>query len=394
MNDKTSFPFWNTDWLEAQRKYMETWAALSQDAMRKAGDTAGSDGNGATAWDTMPMAKALEYWWKSVSQSADDDTRAFYDKLLDQTQAFYVVTDQLTRFLQGLADTAKGSDEWQQELDKRFEEMKAYMMSVQGQSGQALSGMFGAWQLPMDTIQRTLSSSSVFPGDFLQGFEPDLQTFKPGDIREVTDRFLSVPGIGYTRESQEQAQTGARLWLRYQCTFNEYQAELGKMAVQALDHMKACIMDKADKGETITSLREIYNLWVDCNESAYAEYVIRDEYSEIYGRLVNDLMAIKQHGRHFMDSMMSALSMPSRKEINTMQKRQQQNRRELMYFKSRVENLEDRLSEFKALEKELQSLRSQSGNKADAKSARRPAGGSRKTTTRKKTKKKAGVKKR
>jgi polyhydroxyalkanoate synthase subunit PhaE len=382
MNDKTNFPFWNTDWLEAQRKYMETWAALSQDAMHKAG-AAEPGGNGGTAWDATPMNKALEYWWKSVSQTADDDTRAFYDKLLDQTQAFYFVTDQLTRFLQGFADVAKNSDEWQQELDKHFDEMKALILNAQGKTGHAMNSMLGAWQLPMDTMQRTLSSVSLFPGDFLQGFEPDLQAFRPDDIRQATDHFLSVPGIGYTRESQEQVQNGLRLWIRYQSTLNEYQAELGKVVVRALDHMKACIMDRAEKQETISSLREIYDLWVDCNESAYAEYVSSDEYSEIYGRLVNDLIAVKQHGRHYMDSVMSSLSMPSRKEINTMQKRQQQNRRELMDFKAKVEKLED----------ELQALRSQTGSQVNVKPATPSSTVSKKTTSKKKAKKKAAVKK-
>lgn len=385
MNDKTSFPFWNNDWLEAQRKYMETWAALSQDAMRSAG-VSQSGGNGGTAWDTMPMNKALEYWWKTVSMSADDDTRAFYDKLLDQTQAFYFVTDQLSRFLQGLADAAKNTDEWQQELDKRFEEMKAFLMNAQGQSGQALSGMLGAWQLPMDTFQRTMSSTSVFPGDFLQGFEPDLQMFKHDDIRQVADRFLSVPGIGYTRESQEQVQNGLRLWIRYQSTLNEYQAEFGKVAVKALDHMKACIMDKAEKGETISTLRDIYDLWVDCNESAYAEYASSDEYSEIYGRLVNDLMAVKHHGRHFMDSMMSSLSMPSRKEINTMQQRQQQNRRELMDYKRKLEQLEEKLQQ-------LQIAGQQPSRGSPSRASVQSAAAGKTTSRKKKTGKKSSGKK-
>lgn len=387
MNDKTSFPFWNTDWLEAQRKYMEAWTTLSQEAMRKAA-VPGSEGNGGTTWDATPMNKALEYWWKSVSHAADDDTRAFYGKLLDQTQAFYFVTDQLSRFLQGLADAARNTDEWQQELDKHFEEMKAVLMNVHGQSGEALSSMVGAWQMPMDTLQRTLSSASVFPGDFMQGFEPDLQAFKSDDIRQVTDRFLSVPGIGYTRESQEQVQNGFRLWLRYQSTFNEYQAGFAKVAVQSLDHMKSCIMDKAGKGEAISTLRELYDLWVDCNETAYAEYAMSGEYSEIYGRLVNDLMAVKQHGRHVMDSIASSFNMPSRKEINTMQKRQQQNRRELMAFKSKVEELEEKLQRFEK-SGQAQSSRPTAGTQAATRPAAKPSPARQSRTTKKKTRKKS-----
>ena len=367
------FPFWNTDWLEAQKKYMEAWSALSGNTTEQGKAAAGNGDAAGNPWN-----KALEYWWKTVADSAPGETRDFYNKIIDQTQAFYFVSDQLSRFMHGLAEVGKSADDWQAELEKHFEEMKKYLGQSETDMGHMLSGMFGAWQLPMDTMQRTMSSSSVFPGDFLQGFKPD--------VDKVTDKFLSVPGIGYTRESQEQVQEGLRLWANYQRSAHEYHVQLSKVGVEALDLMKQRILKMADDGEQLNSLREVYDLWVECNESAYADFVMSEEYSRLYGKLVNDLMALTRHGQGFMDETMSALGMPTRKSMATMQKRQQELRRELIASRSRIEKLESELEKVEVLEHKVKALqsgaKSGSGTETKAASASKPAG-----------KKKAGKKK-
>jgi len=328
-DSKNPFPFWNTDWLDAQRKYMEAWASLSGGGQEQRKRPPGHDSNN-------PWNKALEYWWQSVAANAPGETRDFYGKLIDQTQAFYFVTDQLSRFMHGLAEVGKSTDNWQEELDKHFEEMKNYLGQSPTDMGQMLSGMFGAWQLPMDTLQRTFSTGSVFPGDFLQGLKPEA-------VDKVTDKFLSVPGIGYSRESQEQVQDGYRLLANYQRSAHEYYTQLSNVGSNALDIMKQRILEMAEKGEEMNSLREVYDLWVECNEAAYAEYVMSEEYSQLYGKLVNDLMALKRHGQGIVDESMSAMGMPTRRGMNTMLKRQQEMRRELVASRSRIEALEDRL---------------------------------------------------
>lgn len=380
-DSKNPFPFWNTDWLEAQRKYMEAWSALSGNRTEQ-GESAAGNGDAAG----NPWNKALEYWWKTVADSAPDETRDFYNKVIDQTQAFYFITDQLSRFMHGLAEVGQSADDWQEALDRHFEEMKGYLGQSQTDMGHMLSGMFGAWQLPMDTMQRTMSSSSVFPGDFLQGFKPD--------VEKVTDKFLSVPGIGYTRESQEQVQKGLRLLANYQRSAHEYHTELGKVGLNALDIMKQRILEMADKGEEINSLREVYDLWVDCNESAYADFARSEEYSRLYGKLVNDLMALKRHGQGMMDETMSALGMPTRKGMATMQKRQQEMRRELIVSRNRIESLEAELEKVEALEREVKAMRSGGNADTEAQPARKAASSGKKKAGKKTSaKKKTGKKK-
>lgn len=352
MSDKNNpFSFWDTNWLEAQRQYMEAWASLSGVGSQQS-QRDGATGNGGMSGVDLPWVKALEFWWRSVAQNAEGEAKDVYGKLVDQTQAFYFLTDQLSRFLQGLAEVSQSAENWQEQLEQRFDEMKDFMTHSQGELGRTLSGMFGASQLPMDTLQRTISSASVFPGDFLEGIKPE-------GIKQATDRFLSVPGVGYSRESQEQIQDGLRLWIRYQRTAYEYQTAVSKVSINALDIMKQRIMDMAGQEQRLTSLRELYDLWVDCNESAYADFVFSAEYSRLYGRLVNDLMALKQRGQHFVDETMSAFSMPTRKSMATMQKRQQELRRELITVKQTLESLETVVEDVDQLKRDLEKSRSQ-----------------------------------
>jgi class III poly(R)-hydroxyalkanoic acid synthase PhaE subunit len=349
MSDKKDNPFGGFDWLEAQRKYMDAWTSFG----KATGNHPFSNASGPVE---VPWAQALEFWWKSVESASPDESRDFFGKMVEQTKAFYLVSDQFTRFMRAAADINKATENWQDKLAEQFKELKALFTNNQSDATQAFNGMMGAWQLlPMDTLHRTFSSSSFMPGDFLQDFKPE-------GIQNVTDKFLSVPGVGYTRESQEQFQDGIRLWSEYQKTLQEYNNASCSVVVEALENMHRKILVMAEEGQEINSLREIYDLWVDCNEDAYAEFVFSKEYSELYGRLVNSLMAFKQHGRNIVDETLAAMNMPTRKGVDTIKKRQQELRREFLKIKSIKERDAQRMqrmeSKIAALKGELEMLKS------------------------------------
>ena len=189
------------------------------------------------------------------------------------------------------------------------------------------------------------------------------------------------PGLGYTRESQEQIQESIRLWSHYQQVAQEYNTALSKVGLDALDEMRAEILSIAEKGEKITSLRQIYDIWVNSNEKAYSRFVYTKEYSELYGRMTNALMAVKRHGGILVDEMLAAMNMPTRKGINTMQEKQRD-----LVRKETVMNLK-----IKELEKELDEVRKLiSAGKPESRNVRLRKQG---TTTGKTAKKKARVKK-
>ena len=77
-------------------------------------------------------------------------------------------------------------------------------------------------------------------------------------MRDQIDRFLSVPGVGYTRESQEQYQRLSRLLLDYQQALRDW-VEL----VQTLEGLASLAGKQGDPDERVaTLLRQSILPWV------------------------------------------------------------------------------------------------------------------------------------
>ena len=84
----------------------------------------------------------------------------------------------------------------------------------------------------------------------------------------------------------------------------------------------------ASDGKSVGTARELYDLWVDCCEDVYGEYVATDEYAELHAELVNTLMQVKRHAGALTDEFLGAMNMPTRREVNTLHRRLHETRRE------------------------------------------------------------------
>lgn len=329
MSNKDTNAAWGGDWLDMQRQLLDGWLSLSQLAT-KSGVTPGPYKN--------PLTENMDQWWKLVSPSLSGGSKEFIGKVTEQGKVLYMLSEHFTKLLNNINSVNQASEDWQTALNTQFEEMKTLFTNTQGQTHETLHGMMGAWQqLPLDTLRRTFSSASFMPGDFLE----DL---KPHALDDVTDKFLSIPGVGYTRESQEQAQVGIRLWNDYLKVCGEYNSAMSKVSIDALNALRMKIVEMAEQGKEINSLRQIYDLWVDCNEDAYAKYTSSEGFSVLYGRLTNALMAVKHHGRNVVDEALGGLNMPTRRGMNSVLKRQQEMRREQREADKKIEELQRKVS--------------------------------------------------
>ena len=334
MDRKKTTTLPGSEWLDIQKKYLEACRAFNQ-------FIPGIQGNADQYRN--PLTEAMEHWWQSVAPLMPEDKTEFVSKILEQGRTYYFLGDQFIKLLNETSKAGKAGYGWEKILNKQFEEMKAVFSKMQNDAQETAHKMAGAWQLmPMDTLQRTFSLGSIMPGDFLG----DL---KHAGFQQVSDKFLSIPGVGYTRESQEHVQHGIRSWNEYQKVFQEYNQAMFKVGMEAIEAMRQKILAMAKEGKELKSLRELYDLWIDCNEEAYASFVFTPEYSDLYGRLTNALMAVKQHGRNIVDESLGSLNIPTYKGINTLQKRQ--------YDMAREQKAA--LKKIQALEQEITVLRSQ-----------------------------------
>ena len=137
-----------------------------------------------------------------------------------------------------------------------------------------------------------------------------------------------MPAVGYSRESQEQYQILAQRQMDYMAATQAYQMAFGKLGMESTKGFQAALQARMKEGKPISSLRELYDQWVEMSEAAYAEFVMTEEYQTLYGRLVNTLLALKQQMARMVDQNLEAMNMPTRAEISTLQCRQQELRRD------------------------------------------------------------------
>ncbi|MDX1487189.1 MAG: class III poly(R)-hydroxyalkanoic acid synthase subunit PhaE, partial [Acidiferrobacterales bacterium] len=305
----------NSDWTEFQRKYWEAWSEFGRQAV----DALSPQQRGANPW-----AQALDHWWNAVSGSTPPEIENFYAKLIEQGKAFFRLSEGMTRGFESVATSGQRFMDLQHETEKALAGMKETFTGSGSQAQDLMRQVMAFWELPVDTWQRTASSLSVLPGDFLQNLKLEGVERVSEAIDDRIDRFLSVPGVGYAREWQEQLQQHARLWLDYQRAHQRYVTGFGQLGLQSVERFEEKIKEFSAAGKTVGGARELYDLWVDCCEEVYGKYVSTDEYAELHGELVNTLMQVKRHAGALIDEYLGAMNMPTRREVNTLHRRMQQ----------------------------------------------------------------------
>lgn len=302
---------WGQEWMDANRRYWEAWRSLFH-------QTQESPAASAAGW-----AQSMQQWFSLMAPPLPPTSRDIFDRLTEQAAVFQQFGEQLSASLSQFNGSADG-------------------------------GLAAFWKLPLDTWSRTVSSASIFPGDFLESHKPDVWHRLADDVHRDLERFLSVPGLGYTREAQEEGQELIRLALEYQRALQTYAATFRSLGPETLTRLQQRL---AERAEPVTTLRALYDLWVDTSEEVYLELVETEAHALAYGRMVNALMALKNHGRNMVDEMVGALGMPTRHGLNTLQRRQQELRRELVALRRELGEARSVRNEVVELRRELEELR-------------------------------------
>jgi class III poly(R)-hydroxyalkanoic acid synthase PhaE subunit len=343
----TTNPFtaWANHLLEYQRTYQDAWQALAAQPNARGFDAVGNDSN--------PWVAALEQWWKTAQLGTTPPVQDFYTRLVEQGKVYFQMSDGLNKALQEASALGESAARWQEAVNNTVSGLKDMFGGQKAAESGAVRQAIGFWELPLKTWQRAVSSSSVLPGDFLQ----HINALGVGRVRDEihgrVDQLLSTPAIGYMRENQEQTQTLAKLIIDYQQALHDYVATYGEIGIKCVETLQQHVQRRAEEGKSVGSLRDMYDLWVDSCEEAYGEYVSTDEYVEIYGSLVNSLMAVKRHGTMMVDEVLGALNMPTRAEIDTLHLRLQEARREGKALRAELESLRQLGVELSALKAKL-----------------------------------------
>ncbi|MDX1518821.1 MAG: poly(R)-hydroxyalkanoic acid synthase subunit PhaE [Gammaproteobacteria bacterium] len=293
-------PLWGGEWKELFEEYLNNVQSFTGFP-------------GARETKAQQWQKAMEYWWSNFQPEMPEFANPTATRLLEQAKSFYFLGQHLTELLNNLSQVRKDSDSYLQQLAGQIESMKSVIQDSQAIGHQSVSELLDAWQIPGETWSGILQA--------IPGMDKDItRALKTDDLDSFMDKYLNLPGVGYAREFQEKIQKNLMLLKKFLKAQEDYNDAMNKVGVEALDTLSERIIKMAENKEEISSLRQLYNIWVDCNEEAYADFVFTSEYSVLYGELVNSLMDYKKNSNELRDEILQASSLPTRTDLEAMQK--------------------------------------------------------------------------
>lgn len=344
-------PDWSDEllktWADAQQNYWNAWSGMMQTGFTPQNPMAGNAGG-------MPQnmwATGLEQWWQAFNQQQTPANNQFEDvfqRVVDMGKHYMSMAENAFTLTSSDDNAADSVQAWMTMMENSFKSWEQQLGM-----NQSTTQLFEAGQASMQGWQKVLDSMGM--GEFGNNFMQQMTGFQmptSENWNSQLKKMLSSATLGYARESQADMQNLGRLTLEYQEAMDEYLKAFAEQGVKSIEALRERVGKLASEGQTISSLRELYDLWVDVNEEVYAEFANSDRYQVVYGDTVNTLMALKEAMNDFLDTQYQAANLPTRSEMNAAFKKLQATSRENRQLKKQLKELARRLDSLESAQGE------------------------------------------
>lgn len=339
MSDKKKAAAGDPDWLGMQLRYLDALSSLgagnpfaAAGPFKAASSFSPLNPFGASVGPApgAPWANAMHGWWPSARPLAPDDTRDFFGKVLEQSRHYWSMAAQFSKLIEDIAACEGNKKAILDCVKARFKALQAAAAAAYNPGPADPTQQYEALLGLMQTAGAGLSP----------WLEAGAGAFSPeAGIGRLRARLLSMPGLGYSRETQDKLQELLRLWGEYQDNYQEYQSVMTRLNQESLALMQKAISKRFRNDKDIRSMKQLYDLWIESSEKAYGEYVFTEEYAALNGRLVNSLMAFRQKQNEISEDLLAAMNMPTMRAMNTLERRQHQLRKQIKTLEAELQTL-------------------------------------------------------
>ncbi|MGZ8217420.1 class III poly(R)-hydroxyalkanoic acid synthase subunit PhaE [Methylomagnum sp.] len=358
---------WTALWGDAQQKYWQSWMDISRQG---SGPFVGKKEEPSNPW-----AQGFDTWAKLATGAMPTESRDWATKLADANRGYLQMGETLWKTLSTGQAAPSNPEAWWQAVNQGIQQMQDGFATGVGAGKDPWAGFATFWGMPMDNWRRVYSACSAMPGDMEKVFRSFSQ---PGEPPEAAlSRLFAIPNLGYTREWQDEVKEWQRLWLEHGQAARDYGQVLAGIASKASEILGKKLYDLSAEAKTPETLRDFYNLWVDCGEEAYADAATTAEFTRGQAHLVNTLMAVKRQEQKMIDEVLGGLNMPTRRELDTSHRRLHQLQRQVWRLQEALDDSGIRAlrEEVATLQREMEALR---GHSEESGADKRPAARGRK----------------
>ncbi len=231
---------------------------------------------------------------------------------------------------QRMLDQARGSQGGHGEMFERgMEGMRQYvdfmqnaLQQVGAQAGtsfdptQLMRGAFRSFDVRQNPVLSALRASAgqgtLNVDQLLDGVKQFTEPF-----RQQMASGMSMPAFGQHREDVERNQALMNALAGLQEPMALYQNEMMQASRRGLELFELKLAERAEPGRELSSMRAVYDLWIDAAEEGYAEVALSPGFRKAYGEMANAQMRVRQLIQQQVERSTGALGMPGRTEMDS-----------------------------------------------------------------------------
>ena len=340
---------WQGDWLKNQQQFWQSWANM-----------VGQSGSNPTTIGSNPFSpnmgsnpfspnmgsnpffpdwsQTLDQWWRLVSPQASDPVSEMFQRIIETGKSFNKLAEQGY----SLGQTEEGQDpiqSWLDNMQKGFEDWSKQISTNKFSLFDNKDSSIPEW---MGLNKGALEIWDTVANSIGLGGVPDIPGLDKSKVE--LGRLLKSPALGQWREHQQQLQNITQLLIEFQEADQVYKLAFAQMGIRSIEALRQRLSNISSDEDKVSTVREFYDLWVDVNEEIYSEFTMTDEYQVIHGDFVNALMALRKETNALTEKLYKAVNLPTRSELNTINKRLQEQRRENIQLRNEIKKLASQIA--------------------------------------------------
>lgn len=303
-------------WTEAQKHIWEGWYDLARNAPGLGGMPNVSD---PLSW----LKQGMGAWTKG----SGDTSQWAAGNIFGSQATMMRSLELLTKAWQTVAPNLEAGKPWQPDL-QRFLDQWTKQMTVLPERAMGAgknvtdlwSSFLGEWGTVLKPWVSSLSQVGMagHVGEMLLGGSSPLARMLTmrEDMEPAFEGLSEIPSIGVAREQQAKILRAFDAFVDLRKSSVKYHAAMAKAIEQAVERTMEHLTGLAQKGEQITSVRELMRIWVRVADRSFTELYNSEDFTAVQKDMSQAALTYKLAQREVLEMVMKSLDIPTRTEVD------------------------------------------------------------------------------
>jgi class III poly(R)-hydroxyalkanoic acid synthase PhaE subunit len=343
-------------WVQAQKTALESWASMMGVGSAGASPAAPSAGNGA-ADPSNSGAKSVEHWHELATKSIEQWTAGGVPFIQEIAKRALAGQETMTRLATLFAETwkdvaprAEAGEDWSAALARHTERARKQFLQSPAQFVEAGKDAAELWRLYLEQLGHF---SKPWTESFSQS-QRSLKSLAAGDRSAASEmsglfwnayertlgKLIDMPSLGLSREFHEKATRAFDSWIALRRSTLDYQSLMADAWGRAYERFVRTLIDRGEKHQSVSSLRELFALWIEEFDDEYMQFFRSDAYIAAQSMLVKASMTQRIREREILEAFMKMRGLPTPSDIDDANRRIYELGKEVKALKKRLDERE------------------------------------------------------